>query len=59
MSEGNAPYLSYPLCNSLYIGTHGIKFINSYSHPEPYYVRNDAVMELNLLILILIQNHIM
>lgn len=42
MSEGNAPYLSYPLCNSLYIGTHGIKFINSYSHPEPYYVRNDA-----------------
>ena len=42
MSEGNAPYLSYPLCNSLYIGTHGIKFINSYSHPEPFYVRNDA-----------------
>ena len=39
MSEGNAPYLSYPLCNSLYIGKYGIKFINSYSHPEPYYIR--------------------
>lgn len=36
-SEGNAPYLSYPLCNSIYIGKHGIKFINSYVHPEPYY----------------------
>ena len=42
MSEGNAPYLSYPLCNSLYIGQHGIKFINSYAHPEPFYVKNDA-----------------
>lgn len=41
-SEGNAPYLSYPLCNSLYIGKHGIKFINSYVHPEPYYVHNGA-----------------
>lgn len=37
MSEGNAPYLQYPLCNSLYIGKHGIAFINSYTHPAPYY----------------------
>ena len=37
MSEGNAPYLQYPLCNSLYIGKHGIKFINSYTHPSPFY----------------------
>ena len=40
MSEGNAPYLSYPLCNSLYIGKYGIRFINSYSRPEPYYVND-------------------
>lgn len=38
MSEGNAPYLTYPLCNSLYIGKHGIKFINTYSHREPYFI---------------------
>ena len=37
MSEGNAPYLQYPLCNSLYIGIHGIKFINSYTKPAPFY----------------------
>ena len=42
MSEGNAPYLSYPLCNSLYIGSHGIKFINSYVKPEPYYALNES-----------------
>ena len=42
MSEGNAPYLTYPLCNSVYIGVHGIKFINSYTHPAPYYVFNNG-----------------
>ncbi len=40
MSEGNAPYLQYPLCNSIYIGKHGIKFINNYTKPAPYYVGN-------------------
>lgn len=37
MSEGNAPYLQYPLCNAIYIGKHGIKFINTYVRPEPFY----------------------
>lgn len=36
-SEGNAQYLQYPLCNSIYIGKHGIAFINSYTRPAPYY----------------------
>ena len=47
MSEGNAPYLTYPLCNSVYIGVHGIKFINSYTHPEPYYVFNNGSYSLD------------
>lgn len=42
MSEGNAPYLQYPLCNSIYIGKHGIKFINSYVKPEPFYAKNES-----------------
>ena len=42
MSEGNAPYLQYPLCNSIYIGKHGIKFINSYTKPEPYFIVNSS-----------------
>lgn len=29
-TEGLAPYLQYPLANSLYIGLEGIRFINSY-----------------------------
>ena len=37
MSEGNAPYLQYPLCNAIYIGLHGIKFINTYTQPAPFY----------------------
>ncbi len=37
MSEGNAPYLQYPLCNALYIGKHGIKFINTYTKPEGFF----------------------
>lgn len=41
MSEGNAPYLQYPLCNSIYIGKHGIKFINTYTKPEPYFTINE------------------
>lgn len=40
MSEGNAPYLQYPLANTIYIGKHGIKFVNSYTHPEPFFVFN-------------------
>lgn len=37
MSEGNAPYLEYPLVNMVYIGKHGIAFINSYTRPAPFY----------------------
>ena len=48
MGEGNAPYLQYPLCNALYIGKHGIAFINSYTHPEPYYAKGTSgFMELD------------
>ena len=47
MSEGNAPYLSYPLCNSIYIGKHGIKFINNYLRPEPFYVYSNGTYTLD------------
>lgn len=47
MSEGNAPYLSYPLCNALYVGKYGIKFINTYVRPEPYYVETELGVQLD------------
>lgn len=37
VGELNGPYLEYPLPNSIYIGLHGIRFINSYAKPEPFY----------------------
>ncbi len=35
-TEGNAPYLSYPLANSIYIGAQGIHVINSYTQSSYY-----------------------
>lgn len=34
--EGNAPYLVYPLANSLYIGLKGIHLINAYTQASTY-----------------------
>ena len=35
-SEGHAPYLDYPLANSLYIGAKGIKIINVYDYGKEF-----------------------
>ena len=35
-TEGNAPYLSYPLANALYIGTKGIHIVNAYTQNSTY-----------------------
>ena len=35
-SEGHAPYLEYPLANSLYIGAKGIKIINVYDYGKEF-----------------------
>ncbi len=35
-TEGNAPYLKYPLANALYIGLKGIHIVNAYNQGKTY-----------------------
>lgn len=38
----NGSYLAYPLCNAIYIGKHGIAFVNTHVAPAPYFVNGSA-----------------
>ena len=38
----NGNYLAYPLCNAIYIGKHGIAFVNTHVAPAPFFLGGKA-----------------